>query len=147
MTAATTITAPKKISARRLANAEARRAADANKRANKIMVKALFGTHSDEIEAIKDSAGRVVRTTPATKEEIRHALLGNRVLDTIEILETLGEQAFNNLVANGSLKRDSNFNRYHKCNLYWVTTKARELYDLPARIRLSGGGEAAYVEA
>jgi hypothetical protein len=148
MTTTATITATATVSAKVLANRAAARERDMNSRAAKIMAKAVstkFCANEDTDAFMADSAGRTIRLTPASNDEIRHFLLNNRVVDTIDILAELGEQAFNNLVANGSLRRDANFSRFKKNNLYWVSAKAQALYNLPARIKLVGGAEADYV--
>ena len=132
-------------SPRKSANRAAKREAQANTRAAKIMVAAICST-ADVAETV-DSAGRVVRLTDATTIEIRAFLLNNRVVDTMDILAEVGEKAFNNLVANGSLIRDASFNRFKKNNRYWVTTKARDIYGLPAKITVGNGAAVDYAEA
>lgn len=145
MTTTAIITKTATINTKALARKAARRTAQQTTRAALILASTFSRVTEDEV--VRDSAGRIVRQTAATNDEIRSALIGNRVIDTIEIMEVLGMTAFNNLVANGSLKRDAKFNRFSKNNLYWVTSKARELYNLPARIRLSSGIVVDYVEA
>lgn len=139
-TAITTVAA---ISTRRLANAAARREKDANRKCNKIMAKVISGASVTQFCAAEDDFqidkhGRKVRQSHATDTEIMHALTGNRVIDSTDILELLGEAAFTKLVTNGSLKRDASFNRYRTCNLYWVTKKAAELYGFKPYVDMQG---------
>lgn len=129
-----------KISDRRRANRAAKREAEANSRAAKIMCAAVsYLPVVEEADFIVDYAGRKVRQSKPTDAEIAHFLRGNRVVDQIDILEFIGEAAFDKIYANGSIKRDSKFNRYSKNNLYWVTTKAAELYGIPVKFQIAGG--------
>lgn len=150
-TAAANLTVSSKISARRLANAAARREKDANRKCNKIMAKVISGASVTQFCAAEDDFtidkhGRKVRTSAPTDKEIAHALTSNRVMDSTDILELLGEAAFTKLVTNGSLKRDASFNRYRTCNLYWITKKAAELYGIPAIVTLAGGAQVALAD-
>lgn len=139
-----------KISQRKLANRAAKRAAETKTRAAQIMLAAVAAAASrpliSEEQFVTDYAGRKVRTTPASREEVAHFLRGNRVVDQVEILEQVGEAAFNNMYNNGSIVRDASFNRYHKNNLYWITTKAAEVYGIPARVTLASGATVALIE-
>lgn len=144
----TTTTATKTVTAKQIANRAAKREAQATSRAAKVLTQAYCGLLGDsEPEFEVDYAGRNVRITAPSDAEIRHALLNNRVIDTFDGWEQLGPQVFGNLIANGSLKRGKDFNRNKTNNLYWVTSKARELYNLPARITLCSGAQVDYVDA
>jgi len=133
----------KKISSQQLANRRAKREDDQCSRASKIMAQALneafFTDVEEDNDFIVDYAGRKVRQSKPTDAEIADVLRGNRVVDQIDILENVGEKAFNNLYNNGSIKRDRNFSRYSKNNLYWITEKAAELYGIPKKFEIAGG--------
>jgi hypothetical protein len=133
------------VSAKVLANRTARRQADAARRSSAILAKAFTAVDVEET-AVVDYAGRVVRTLPCTKEEVAAFLRGNRVVDQQSILEEVGETQFNNMYYNGSIRRDSSFNRFSKNNLYWVTKKAAEVYGIPARITLCSGAVVDLVD-
>lgn len=138
-----------KLTDRQLANRRAKREAEANSRAAKIMcaaVNEVFLPVVEEQDFIIDYAGRKVRQSKPTDAEIAHFLRGNRVVDQEDILEHIGEAAFDKIYNNGSIKRDSKFNRYSKNNLYWVTEKAADIYGIPKRFMIAGG-MAKLVEA
>ena len=144
-----TVTTAATVSAKVLANRAARREAEQGKKHVRILAKVVsntFAVTADE-NFTTDIYGRKVRVTKPTDQEISHTLRGNRVLDSIELNEQLGPDTITKLISNGSLRRDANHSRKSTCNLYWVTDKARELYDLPARIRLCTGIEVDYVPA
>lgn len=130
-----------KLTARRIANAAARRDADRSKRANVIMASVFKAV--EEAVAIDDK-GREVRQSRATYDEVAHFLLGNRVVDSVDILRELGQLAYDALLSNGYLKKDPSFNAKRKSNLFWVTAKAQGHYKLPARIRLADDCTVAY---
>jgi hypothetical protein len=94
-----------------------------------------------------DAKGRTLRTDRATDDEIRTFLIGNRVVSQCDIMAELGNAAFEALVATGCLVRDPSFNRYKSDNLYWVTERAQERYDLPRKIKIACGAEVGYAPA
>lgn len=131
----------KQLSKTVLANRAARREKDANSRATKTLAAAFSKVYcaDDADDFIVDSKGRRVRQSEATADDIYALLIGNRVVEQIEAYEQIGTKAFQNLIDNGCLRRSKTFSRNDINNLYWVTTKAREMYGLPARITLSTG--------
>jgi hypothetical protein len=132
------------VSARALANRKARREADANRKATKILAKAI----SVDVEDFTlDSRGRRVRVSRPMYDEVRSFLLRKRVIDTVETLEEMGELCFNALVQMGYVVKDANARRGASSCKYWITAKARDHYKLPAKIHLTSGYFADYVEA
>jgi len=133
------------VSARVLANRAAARERDANRKATAILAKAISQPAEETYEI--DAKGRRVRQSRPMYDEVRTFLLTKRVIDTIETLEEMGQLAFNALVQMGYVVKDHTYNPYKTCNRFWITTKARDHYKLPARINLTTGFEADYVEA
>lgn len=135
------------ITARQSAFRAARREADQNKRANVIMAKVVstrIAPAEDDFGV--DAYGRKARLSKPTNEEIAVALRGNRVLDSMELLELVGEDAWTKLVTNGSLRRDAGHRKGCMFNLYWITKKAAEIYGIPTRVTLPGGGSVDLID-
>lgn len=135
-----------KLSKAQVARRAAKREADANSRASVTLAAAFNRSYcaDDAEDIVLDSKGRRVRTSDATNEDVRALLIGNRVVDTEDILEAVGEKQFANMVNNGALVRDASFSRYKSNNMYWVTEKAVDLYGLPKTITLAGGATVGY---
>jgi hypothetical protein len=139
-----------KLTARQIANRRVKREAQANSRAAKILCAAVTATYLpvvEEADFITDYAGRKVRQSKPTDDEIAHFLRNNRAVDQIDILEHLGEAAFDKIYYNGSIKRDASFNRNRKNNLYWVTEKAADLYGIPKSFQIASGATVRLVSA
>lgn len=130
------------ISSRRLANRAAKRDAEVNSRANRILCRAISATLApvvSEDDFVLDHMDRKVRQSKPTDAEIAAFLRGNRVVDTADILEYLGAAAFDKIYYNGSIVRDPKHNPRKRNNLYWITTKASDIYGIPARFEVAGG--------
>lgn len=96
-------------------------------RAEKILAKALGGGFCAQYET--DALGRKVRKpvadAPVELEDVRFALLNNRVVEEDDMLEAVGRGVLRYLTDNQMLvpsQRDA--------SLLWVTTKAKERYNL-----------------
>lgn len=92
------------------------------------------------VEYAEDAKGRKVRMSAPCDAEIAYALRGNRVIDTVELREMIGEAAIGKLIANGSLERDPNHNKRAEYNTYWITEKAADIYGIPATWTVAGLG-------
>lgn len=84
-----------------------------------------------------DSKGRQVRVfsanAPLTAEIVRHFYLGNRIVDDIEALETIGYNGLQYQLKAGHLVED------HKVKgRYWITQKAAQVYSLPKPACIEG---------
>ena len=141
MNTATTAT----LSTRQLQFRAAKRARDA--KINAPVVRAMFGTVVDaENDFTTDANGRKARLSKPSDIEIAHVLRGNRVLDSLELLELLGEATWTKLIQNGSLRRSANHKVGTGWNVYWITKKAADIYGIPADVTLACGAAVALVD-
>jgi hypothetical protein len=142
-TAAVLTIAP--VSARRLANAAKRRDGG---RAAAILAHAISrGGYEEDAKFETHANGRVYRADKASDAEIAALLRGNRVVDSFDLWENIGKDAVTKLIANGSLKRDANHNKFAQGNIYWITTKAADIYGIPATFQQPGGATVSLIEA
>ena len=95
------------------------------------IVSALFG-QTEEVQYAIDAYGRKTRLTAPSDTEIAHFLRDNRVVDSIEMNEYLGVATITKLIQNGSLARSPKHNPKSICSMYWITTKAADIYGIPA---------------
>lgn len=130
----------KKLQTIKALNAAARsnRTAD---RAAQVVAGALFG--KQRVERELDSMGREVRLTGeraeakvgeflrVTKAEIRHALMGNRVVTEDDMLYEVGPAIIRKLVAQGYIIEEKG------AGYFWVTEKAAAHYSL-GELRIQG---------
>lgn len=117
------------VSAKVLAN----RAATRNKMQARYAAVAAAMTTVSAIEYGTDEYGRKERLTPSSDADIAFCLRGNRVIDSVDMVEQIGAQAMSRLIQNGSIRRGADHSRKSICNLYWITDKAAELYGIPAQ--------------
>jgi hypothetical protein len=96
-------------------------------RAGAILAKAFSGAYDPQFET--DAKGRKVRKpvadAPVELEDVRFALLNNRVVEEDDMLEAVGKGVLRYLVDNKMLVPSQTVS-----GLLWVTTKAKERYNL-----------------
>tara|TARA_Y100000031_G_scaffold110668_1_gene121892 strand:+ start:362 stop:739 length:378 start_codon:yes stop_codon:yes gene_type:complete len=83
----------------------------------------------DEFTTDKKTGYKVrvfTKDAPCKKEDVRHLLVGNRVVDLEEIYAQVGKNVFGYMLDKGYLKPSS-----QSKELFWVTDAAARNYNLP----------------
>lgn len=99
--------------------------------AAQVLCQYLSGSLVVEDEFTVDSkTGYKVRVftkdAPCKKEDVRHLLVGNRVVDLEDIYAQVGKNVHQYMLEKGYIRQDSN-----NTKLYWVTDAAARNYNLP----------------